>query len=89
MAADRSRWQQGHALLQRIRSKTLLAERSGEAAKSEQYLFEEVCAKTFYNLSHEPAPFDADSPYWVVPNAIRLARRLGIAETTLLRVVSP
>jgi hypothetical protein len=89
MAADRSHWHRGHALFQRIRSKTILAEKSKDSARSAQYLFEEACAKTFYNLSGQPAPFDADSPYWIVPNAIALARRLGMPEASVLRVVAP
>jgi len=51
-------------------------------------LFEEICAKTLYNLSGAPAPFDPDSPYWIVPNAFALARRVGIEPAEILAVVS-
>ena len=54
-----------------------------------QYIFEEVCAKTLYNLANAAAPFDADSPYWIVPNAIALARLLNIDDAEVLRVVTP
>jgi hypothetical protein len=54
-----------------------------------QYSFEEVCAKTIYNLSRHPAPFDADSPYWIIPNAAALARKLQIDETEILRIIAP
>jgi len=89
MAADHSRWHLGHALFQRIRSKTLIAERSNDSVKLAQCMFEEACAKTFYNLSLHPAPFDSDSPYWVIPNAIALARHLCIPESKVLHVVAP
>ena len=81
MAADERLWPGGHALFQRIRAKTLVAERAGDRLKSAQYAFEEVCAKTLYNLSGFPAPFDEDAPDWIHPCAQRLAQALGIAGT--------
>ena len=47
MTADGSN---AHALFDRIRQKTLVAERAGESDLAAQYLFEEICAKTLYNL---------------------------------------
>jgi len=88
MAADHGRWSKGHGLFDRIRRKTLVAERSGDKTLGAQYLFEEICAKTLYNLSGSSAPFDADSPYWIVPNAFALAHRLGIDASEVLAVVA-
>jgi hypothetical protein len=50
-AADHRLWTRGHDLLDRIRNETLHAERKPDQLRSAQYLFEEVCAKTLYNLS--------------------------------------
>ena len=83
-----SQWHTAHGLFQRIRKKTLVAERSKNGTAIAQCLFEEICAKTLYNLSGEPAPFDADSPYWVVPNAIALGRHVGVAESAVLASIS-
>ena len=80
MAAEQDQWRDGHRLFQKIRSKTLVAERSGNRLKNVQYCFEEVCAKTLYNLSGSPAPFDEDSPDWIRPNALALAQALGIPD---------
>ena len=80
MAAEPSQWSEGHELFQRIRSKTLAAERSGDRLSNTQYCFEEVCAKTLYNLSGFPAPFDKDSPDWIRPNALALAEVLSIPD---------
>ena len=80
MAAEPSQWSEGHALFQRIRSKTLAAERAGDRLSNTQYCFEEVCAKTLYNLSGFPAPFDRDSPDWILPNALALAKVLSIPD---------
>jgi len=88
MIADRRSWPKAHDLFQRIRQKTLAAERRGDELAGGEYLFEEVCAKTLYNLSGEPAPFDADSPYWIVPNALSLARRMNIDESEITRIVA-
>ncbi|HEX2222915.1 MAG TPA: hypothetical protein VHN15_01770 [Thermoanaerobaculia bacterium] len=88
-ANDQQLWRNGHHLFQRIRQKTLIAERAGDEAALAQCLFEEVCAKTLYNLSGGEAPFDADSPSWILPNALVLARVAGIREEEVLRCVPP
>ena len=89
IASDRDQWPEGHALFREIRRKTLLAEQQGDRCASVQYAFEEICAKTIYNLSHPPAPFDADSAFWVLPLAVDLGRALSFEDpadlTPLLR----
>ena len=80
MTTEQGQWRDGHDLFRKIRSKTLVAERSVNRIKSMQYCFEEVCAKTLYNLSGSPAPFDSDSPDWIRPNALALAKALGIPD---------
>ena len=52
-----------------------------------QFCFEEACAKTLYNLTGRPAPFDTDSPFWIVPNAIVTARYFEIDERDILRAI--
>jgi hypothetical protein len=64
-------------------------ERQGNQMLEAQYQFEEFCAKTVYNLSGESAPFDADSPYWIVPSAFRLARMLQIDDQEILQIIAP
>ena len=88
MIDDRKTWHQAHDLFRRIRQKTLAAEQRKDQLADCQYLFEEVCAQTLYNLSGQPAPFDADSPYWIVPNALSLARRMNIDESEITRIVA-
>jgi len=80
MAVDRGRWRDAHKLFQDIRQKTLVAEKKGDELGLTQYAFEEICAKTLYNLSGSPAPFDADSAFWVIPLATRLGAKLGLKE---------
>jgi hypothetical protein len=78
VAGEPERWREAHGLFRRIRSKTLVSEKSGDKLREIQYLFEEVCAKTLFNLSGSSTPFDEDSPCWVRPNADALAAALGI-----------
>jgi hypothetical protein len=87
MAGDRGKWHRGHDLFQRIRHKTLGANRSGDKKLEAQYAFEEACAKTLYNLSGRSAPFDPDSPYWIVPNALSTARYFEIDERDVIMAI--
>jgi hypothetical protein len=80
MASDPNQWPEGHELFQRIRSKTLAAERAADRLSNAQYCFEEVCAMTLYNLSGFPAPFDKNSPDRIRPNALALAQALSIPD---------
>ncbi len=80
LAEDRSRRKEAHSLFSEIRQKTLAAEKRKDEFALAQYAFEEICAKTLYNLTHEPAPFDPDSPFWILPLALDLGRRLGITD---------
>src|SRR5579859_6665963 len=82
MIGDESSWRKAHDLFDRIRRKSLAADR-GDGRAITQYYFEEACAKTLFNLTDTDAPFDEDAPYWVVPHALRLARHLGMDETEI------
>lgn len=85
--ADRSKWPKGRHLFDVARSKSAKKAR-GNPKLEAQFLFEEICGKTLYNLSGQSAPFDADSAYWVVPNALKLARQLGVPESEISRIVA-
>lgn len=77
---DAARRREAHALFSEIRQKTLAAEKRKDGLALTQYAFEEICAKTLYNLTQEPAPFDPDSAFWVLPLALDLGRRLGVTD---------
>jgi hypothetical protein len=85
---DRGKWKQAHDLFQDIRQKNVAAEQAGDGRLVAQYRFEEACAKTIYNLGGFTAPFDSDSPYWVVPTAIYLAKAMSVAESDVLAIVT-
>ena len=85
---DHTRWRTAHDLFQRVRKKTLVAHRTGNQLLETQYQFEEVCAKTLYNLSGEPAPFDTYVPFSIAPNAFALARQLSINDSEIVRAIT-
>ena len=86
MSSDDQKWRYAHALFSRIRDKTLRADKAKDELLQHQYSFEEICAKTLYNMSGHikgtefPYPFDDHSPFWVVPIALAFARALGVAD---------
>ena len=88
MASDDRQWCHAHALFSRIRDKWLSANDGEGYLLRCQYSFEEICAKTLFNMSPHydpqceefPAPFDTDSPFWVIPIAVGFARVLGVPD---------
>jgi hypothetical protein len=76
-----------------IRNNNLIAIKNKDVIKSAQYSFEEVCVKSIYNLYcnayEEDDPFDADSPHWIIKNALQLAYRLGFTEMDVINIVAP
>ena len=88
VARHSEKWGTAHRLFQRIRQKTLSAEQARRNVALNQFLFEEVCAKTLYNRSGEPASFDDDSADWILPNALAFGRQLGLREEAVLACFS-
>jgi hypothetical protein len=90
MASDDLKWRYAHALFSRIHDKTMCADSTKNSLLQHQYSFEEICAKTLYNMSgHAPGgqfpyPFDDDSPFWVIPIAVGFARALGVEDPCIV-----
>jgi hypothetical protein len=89
MLPDRPAWKRAHGLFDRIRGKNLNAAKQENLLLVTQYRFEEACAKTLYNIGYHPAPFDAPSPYLVVPSAFELARLLKSDDLEIVHIISP
>src|ERR1035438_6072856 len=60
--------------------------KDADAAEYWQYLFEEKCAKSLFNMARPPAAFDADSAFYIVPFALVLGRKLGILDEKILEI---
>jgi len=79
-------WVKAHYLSTRIRAKTLNAITHGDLPAEMQFSFEETCAKTLHNLSGSKKPFDTDTPYWIIPLALKLAQVLNLDERKVLEI---
>ena len=86
--SEKHRWPKAHGLHSTIRDRTIAASRMGNKIAESQYCFEEVVAKTLFNITKSSAPFDPDSPYWVIKNALRLAKALGIPHEKVVEIVT-
>lgn len=93
LVQTKDQWAHAYDIFSSIRAKTLTAEKNKDKLKLLQYSFEEVCAKSVYNLFcyayEEEDPFDLDSPYWVIKNALYLAHELNIDEKQIINIVAP
>lgn len=88
-ANDKSRWFMANELFATIHEMNLKTIKEGDQDKACQYNFEEVCAKTLYNITGPDSPFDPDSPYWVIKNALVLAKALGVPAEEVVNIVAP
>jgi hypothetical protein len=88
VASDEDRWHEAHSYFDKIRHRNLEAISDKDAVRQAQYCFEEICLKSIWNETDTDAPFDSDSPYWVVPSAVKLARALGIVDAAVLVVIT-
>jgi len=81
LAASENAWPRAHRARDNVRRMSLATEDELYCA---QYVFEESCLETLYNETDPDDPFDAVCPYWVVPNALRLAQ---IADVPVQEVI--
>ncbi|TWU12092.1 hypothetical protein CA54_09100 [Symmachiella macrocystis] len=86
LAVTHDSWSAGHALRDVVRDRSLGIK---DQIKCAQYDFEESCLEALYNESEPDDPFDSVSPYWVVPNAIELAKLIGIPVEAVFDAMHP
>ena len=89
LATDSKKWADAHDLFSAIRKRNLSAIFWGNALKQSQYCFEETCLKALYNESGSRGPFDSDSPYWIVPLAMELSRKVEVSVESITDIVAP
>jgi hypothetical protein len=89
LTADRNMWKRAHHLFDRVRPRNLQAIAATDRRRECQYCFEEVCLQSLYNETYPSDPFDSCSPYWIIKNAIVLARAIGVPVQDVLAIVAP
>ena len=87
MIGDEESWHKAKDLFSRVRRRSLDTNRSDLQIIAECN-FEESCAKTLFNLTDTKILFNEDAPYWVVPQALRFARQLGLDEGEITIIVA-
>ena len=85
---DKHKWIKGHGLHSTLRDRNIKAIKQNDKVKECQYCFEEAVAKTLFNLTRANAPFDPDSPYWVIKNALSLAKVLNIPSEKVVEIIT-
>ncbi len=79
-------WVKAHYLSTRIRTKAIQAVKQGDLKGEMQFSFEETCAKALHNLSDSKKPFEYDTPYWIIPLALKLAKVLDLDPRQILDI---
>ena len=85
---EKHKWIKAHGLHSTLRDRNVKATNQGDKVKECQYCFEEVIAKTLFNLTRSDVPFDPDSPYWIIKNALRLAKALNVPSEKVVEIVT-
>lgn len=85
LLSDEDRWSEAHDAFSQVRRRSNACE---DRLERRQYQLAEACLKTAYNETYTDAPFDAISPFWVVPSALALAAELSIPLEEVLSCVT-
>ena len=85
---ETDRWSSANNLLESVQKLRIAAMKVGDKEKECQYAFEEACAKTLYNITGPDNPYDPDSPYWVIKNALILTKVIGASVDKVVNIVA-
>ena len=84
---SRANWPRANTLFSTVHEKNLEAIENRENVLECQYSFEEVVAKTLFNMTDPTEPFEPDAPYWVIKNAITLAKALDLSPEEVIDTI--
>jgi hypothetical protein len=87
LATTPSRWSAGHALFNEIRRRLLA--RSRDPLRHWQHHFKESCCQAMYNATCPRDAFDPASAFFVAPQALGLARVVGVSVEAVVAVLAP
>lgn len=79
LVADPNRWSAGHAVFNEVRRRYLVAGDRHDHRSGWQYAFEESCCQAVYNATQPMDPFDPSSAFFVVAQALTVAKLSGVA----------
>jgi hypothetical protein len=87
LAASPRFWAAAHAVFDEVRKRMLVASDQQDHPRILQYELEESCCKAIYNATGALDEFDTCSPFFVVPNALGLARKIGLPLDAVTKVL--
>jgi hypothetical protein len=89
LVADPARWSAGHAAFDEVRRRLLVAMKGKDTSREGQHHFEESCCQAVYNAADPRDPFDPSSEFFVVPQALGLARVVGVPVAEVVAALAP
>jgi len=87
VAKDRQRWIKAHAYFDEVRRKNLKAIENKQIKLESLYSYIEICYKALFNLTYPSAPFDLDSPYFIIPTALKYCDTAGIDRNRIIEMI--
>ena len=84
-----ARWSAGHVVFDEVRRRLLAAAQVQDTTREWQYHFEESCCQAAYNASDPDDPFDPGSAFFIFPQAIGLARCIGVPVAAIVAAAFP
>ncbi len=88
VAGDKGRWSKTHAYFNEVRHKNLQAIKNKDLKLECLYYFIEICYKALFNLTYSTAPFDSDSPYYIIPIAFRYCDEVGLNREKVMDIIT-
>jgi hypothetical protein len=89
LVAAPARWSAGHAVFDEVRRRLLAALKARDTPRQWQHHFEESCCQAVYNATDPPDPFDPGSAFFVAPQALGLARVVGVPVAEVVAALAP
>ena len=84
---DHEAWRRAHLVFDRIRVKSIGADKRRDSKMVAQYNFEEACAKTLSNLTGRPGGYDGDCAFQIVVTALKAARHSNIDQSEIIKAI--
>lgn len=84
---DRQRWVKAHAYFDEVRRKNLKAIEKKQLRLKYLYSYIEICYKALFNLTYPSAPFDLESPYFIIPFALKYCDGIGLDRNRIIEII--
>ena len=87
VAGNKEKWVKAKEYFDQTRRKALKVQNQNNHNLECLYSYIEVCFKSLYNLTYPSAPFDTNSPYKIIPFAIKYCKVKGLDEREIIKII--